>query len=93
MHSDSLSKNIITLVSKDMKLIKCLVVSSHVATLKHKAKHGYKTQKQLFQMLHKTEKQPFPGIKCKKRTFPNRKIYITVKAKKNNYLELLERPR
>ncbi len=36
------------LVLKDVKLTKCLAVSSHVPTLKHEAKHGYITQKQLF---------------------------------------------
>ncbi len=44
-----------------MKLAECLVVSSHALTLKHKAKHGYITQKLLFQLLHKTNKQAFPG--------------------------------
>ncbi len=45
------------LVLKDDKLAECLVVSSHVLTLEHKAKHGYLTQKQLFQLLHETNKQ------------------------------------
>ncbi len=40
MHSDNLSKNTM-LVLKDLKLAECLVVSFHVLTLKHKAKHGY----------------------------------------------------
>ncbi len=32
-----------------------------VLSLKHKAKHGYMTQKRFFQLLQKTNKQPFPG--------------------------------
>ncbi len=44
----------LTLVLKDVKLAECLVVSSHVQTVKHKAKHRYTTQKRLFQLLHET---------------------------------------
>ncbi len=40
------------LILKDVKLAECLLVSSHVRTLKHKAKHAYITQKQVFQLLH-----------------------------------------
>ncbi len=36
------------LILIDVKLTECLVVSSHVLMLKHKAKHRYITQKQLF---------------------------------------------
>ncbi len=45
----------------NVTLAKHLRVSSHVPTLKHKAKHGYITQKQLFQLRHETNEQPFPG--------------------------------
>ncbi len=41
-----------TLVLKDVKLIECLVVSSHVLTLKYEAKHGYLIEQRLFQLLH-----------------------------------------
>ncbi len=44
-------------VLKDTKLARRLVVSSHVPTLKHKAKKGYITHKRLFQLLYETNKQ------------------------------------
>ncbi len=37
-----------------------LVVSSHVATLKHEGEQQLLTQKRLFQLLQETNKQPFP---------------------------------
>ncbi len=49
------------LILQEVKLCKCFVVSSHVPTLKHEAKHGYVTQKRLFQLLHETNKQLFQG--------------------------------
>ncbi len=39
----------------------CLVVSSHVPTLKHKVKQQLLTQKWLFQLLQDTNKEPFPA--------------------------------
>ncbi len=45
------------LILTDVKLAECLVVSSHVPTQKHKAKHGHITQKRLFQLLLETNKQ------------------------------------
>ncbi len=48
--------------SRDVKLNKCSEVSSHAPSLKHKAKHKYITQKQNFELLHKTNKQSFPVI-------------------------------
>ncbi len=38
----------VMLVLKDVKLAECLVVSSHVPTLKHEAKHGYITGNSCF---------------------------------------------
>ncbi len=42
-----------------MKLAKCLVVSSHVPTLKHQAKHGYTTQKWIFQLPQETNQTKY----------------------------------
>ncbi len=66
MHSGNMSKKnqdtrLFVFFEQDMKLAECLVVSSHVPTLKHEAKHGYVTQKWLFQVLQETNKQPFSG--------------------------------
>ncbi len=41
-------KNTINASFEDVKPTECLVVSSHVSTLKHEAKHRYITQKRLF---------------------------------------------
>ncbi len=41
-----------------MKLTECLVVSSHVLTLKHEAKHRYITQKRLFACFVKQLNEP-----------------------------------
>ncbi len=50
-----------TLVWKDVELAECLVASSHVLTLKHEAKHGYITQKQLFVCFMKQLKETLLG--------------------------------
>ncbi len=47
------------LVLKDVKLAECLVVSSHVLALKHKAKHGYVTLTGPFVCLVKQLKELF----------------------------------
>ncbi len=44
-----------------MKLVQCLVVSYHVMTLKHEAKHGYLTRKRLFVCLMKQLKETLLG--------------------------------
>ncbi len=46
---------------QDVKLTKCLVVSSHVVTLKHKVKHEYITWKRLFVCFLKQLKEPLLG--------------------------------
>ncbi len=46
-------------VLKDETTAKCLVVSSHVPTLKHEVEQQLLTQKQLLQLLQETNKQLF----------------------------------
>ncbi len=45
------------LIFKDEKLTKCLVVFSHVLTLKHQVKQQHITWKWLFTLLQETNKQ------------------------------------
>ncbi len=61
MHSDNPSKNIEKFILKDEKLAGCLVVSSHVLTLKRKSKHAYMTQKRLFVCIVKQLIEPLLG--------------------------------
>ncbi len=49
------------LVLKDNKLTECLVVSSHVPTLKHEVKQQHITWNQLSQLLQETNKKLFLG--------------------------------
>ncbi len=44
-------------ILKDKTIAKCLVVSSHVLTLKHEAEQQLLTPKQLFQLRQETNKQ------------------------------------
>ncbi len=64
MHSDNPSENTINAPFKRHEIcamFKCLVASSHVPTLKHEAKHGYITQKQLFVCFMKQLKETLLG--------------------------------
>ncbi len=54
----------LTIILKNLKVTKCFVVSSHVPTLKHEVKQGYKTQKHLFQLLHKTNSRFWVNSRC-----------------------------
>ncbi len=47
-------------VSEGETISECLVVSSHVLTLKHEVEQQLLTLKQLLQLLQETNKQPFP---------------------------------
>ncbi len=59
MLQQSVEKHNKQLVLTDKNFTECLVVPSHVPTLKHEAEQLLITQKQLFQLRQETNKQLF----------------------------------